>query len=461
MKPEEQFAEAQAVTLSEMLEAREQRAKTQKMLLKKHGGTLVAFTLNVPGQYKSFPLARKTFGEGIKCIQGQIPDFLVIEKLLVDKNTGDEAYFILDAPAEAVKKRTVAIEEGHPLGRLFDMDVYGCDGVALRGEDTGRSVRTCIVCGGPVWTCSRSRAHSVDELALCVVTMMRDYFAGKFANWAAEISTKALLYEVSATPKPGLVDRADSGAHSDMDIFTFIDSAQALTPYFRAVTSLAMNYEGEACALLALLRYPGRQAESIMLAATKGVNTHKGSIFTFGLLCAAMGLIYARGLENNIDVILDLCAQMAGMVPDELRHVKGAPQTHGERAFTGFGLKGIRGEAAKGYPNVRAHGFPALKAAVESGCNLNDAGVIALLHLIAHVEDTNVVARSDANRLNEIRSAAIAFLQTKPSNGEMINHCAALNTAFVAEGISPGGSADLLAVSYFLYFYMSGVNTEG
>jgi holo-ACP synthase CitX/triphosphoribosyl-dephospho-CoA synthase CitG len=455
MNPQAQFAEAQAVTLRDMLEARERRVETQKALLKKHRRTLVAFTLNIPGQYKVFPLAQKTFAEGVEQIEWQMADMPLLERQLVAEQTGDEAYFIFDAPAEEVKRRSLAIEEGHPLGRLFDMDVFDFEGKALRGENTGRSQRTCIICGGPVWACSRSRTHSAEELALRVAAMMQDFFAAKYADWTAEIAVRALLYEVSATPKPGLVDRADNGAHRDMDIFTFINSAESLTPYFRDVTLRAIVYEGDVNALLPQLRFPGRRAESAMLDATKGINTHKGAVFTFGLLCAAMGLVYARGLEASADTLLNLCAQIAGGVSNELENAQSMPKTNGERAFSGFGLKGIRGEAAMGYPNIRQYGFPALKKAVESGASLNDAGVMALVQLIAHVEDTNIVARSNFDTLNEIRTRVAAFLEKNPSSAAVLSYCTELNKEFIEKGISPGGSADLLAASYFLYFFHS------
>ena len=450
-----QFENTQAVSLEEMLNARDRRVKTQKILLENHRATLISFTLNIPGQYKVFPLAKKTFAEGISCIESQInlAGGQILEKVVVDEHTGCEAYFVVNIPEEKIKKHMITIEEEHPIGRLFDMDVFSSMGESLHGADAGRNERKCIVCGEPVWACSRNRTHSAEELSERVVKLMDDYFALRYADWAAEIAVKALLYEVAATPKPGLVDRVDNGSHKDMDIFTFIDSALSLTDYFRKIALQAIYYKGDICNLLPQLRYPGRQAETHMFEVTNGINTHKGAIFTFGILCASMGLIYAGDLPETPETLLTICGKIASELPDELSTDTEKANTHGERAFANFGLSGIRGEAAQGYPNVARYGYPALKDAVESGSSLNDAGVIALLHLIANVDDTNIVARSDLATLKDIRAKVTAFVKEETDTNHLIAYAAQLNKEFIKHRISPGGSADLLAASYFLYFF--------
>ena len=455
MKPRAQFENAEAVSLEEMLNARERRAETQRSLIEKHSSGLISFVLNIPGQFKAFTLADETFDEGMECIEAQVKlaGGHVLEKLVFKGKTGSEAYFAVDLEAGEIKKRTVAIEDGHALGRLFDIDVFNAKGESLRGADIGRSERTCIVCGGSVWACSRNRTHSAEELSLCVVKLMQDYFSLRYADWAAELAVKALLYEVSAAPKPGLVDRVDNGAHGDMDIFTFIGSALSLTAYFRDITLKAIAYEGRAEALLPQLRYPGIKAEEKMFFETKGINTHKGAIFTFGILCACLGMIYANNLERNTEALLDLCKKVAGGIFGELNGDLNTAKTHGERAYAKFGLGGIRYEAAKGYPSVWQHGFPALKKAAKAGNSLNDAGIIALLHLIANVDDTNIVTRSDLDYLRDIKKRVSDFLKEEKSTGEYLAYAGELNKEFIEKGVSPGGSADLLAAAYFLYFF--------
>ena len=106
----------------------------------------------------------------------------------------------------------------------------------------------------------------------------------------ARLACQALLYEVATTPKPGLVDRANSGSHRDMDFFTFQASAAALWPYFARCAEIGMDTHSlPPEETFSRLRTPGKLAEGDMLRATAGVNTHKGAIFSMGILCGALG----------------------------------------------------------------------------------------------------------------------------------------------------------------------------
>ena len=105
----------------------------------------------------------------------------------------------------------------------------------------------------------------------------------------ARTALKSLLYEVSVTPKPGLVDRDNPGAHGDMDYYSFIDSAAALAPYFSRCAALGRDSLCEPGEVLTRLRPLGLEAEEAMKQATGGANTHKGLIFSLGILCAAAG----------------------------------------------------------------------------------------------------------------------------------------------------------------------------
>src|SRR4051812_47765287 len=110
-------------------------------------------------------------------------------------------------------------------------------------------------------------------------------------HWIQTISQKALLsllYEVSASPKPGLVDRYNQGAHKDMDFFTFMASSAALSNYFNDCVAEGVKYSGQnPQELFFSLRSLGVDAEKSMFEATDNVNTHKGLIFSLGIICAA------------------------------------------------------------------------------------------------------------------------------------------------------------------------------
>ncbi|WP_312645401.1 citrate lyase holo-[acyl-carrier protein] synthase [Hydrogenoanaerobacterium sp.] len=458
MEQNDFFAGSKSVTLEHMLDARERRAVIQQQLLKQFGQTLISFTLNIPGEYKAFPIAKQAFEEGLLCIAQQLGRAR-FEIVLQQENigtTGYECYLVVHADAGNVKPLLIAIEEGHPLGRLFDLDVFESNGVALRGEAYGRKERRCLICGGPVWVCARNRIHSSTELAFCAAKLMQDYFNRKYADTVAAHAQKALLYEVSITPKPGLVDRENNGAHKDMDIFTFIDSACVLVPYFRDCTLRGLNFQGEPEELFHLLRYPGMCAEDTMFAATGGVNTHKGLIFSLGILCGAMGYLQRIG-NHNPDCLAQVCGRMAGVTLGELQ--TGCEQTHGRNVFTKYGLTGIRGEAANGFPHAWQYGLPMLRKMVDAGYSLNDAGAVALLHLIAHVEDTNIIHRSDKSTQEYISRSVAAFLNTDPSVEQMLDAARSLDVRCICRNISPGGCADLLAVSLMLFFCFTNEKT--
>jgi holo-ACP synthase/triphosphoribosyl-dephospho-CoA synthase len=447
------FRDAVPVTLEEMLLAREERQKQQKELLNRYGQTLLCFTMNIPGPYKTYPLAEKGFRAGIQAMEAQLKaeGIPTVYQSVHIVPTGCTYWSILGAPAATVKKLAMEVEQQHPLGRLYDMDVFDADGRALRGEDFGRKERTCLICQEPVWVCSRSRAHSAQELSLHVAKLLWKYDCHQFSQKAGLAAVQALLYEVSATPKPGLVDRSNNGSHRDMNFFTFLDSGTALIPYFQHMTAMGLAHQGTAQTLIPALRYQGRQAEGQMFAATGGVNTHKGLIFSLGLLCACAGYQYAQDLSPTADQLLELAALAAGGVTKEL-DCTATPATHGRRAYGRYCATGIRGEAAAGYPHVRKWGLPVLKKMAAQGCSLNDAGVIALLHLMAHLEDTNILARADRDTLLQMQALLRKELSRTQDPAQLLSFARFMDEWMVLRGLSPGGSADLLAVSYFLYF---------
>ena len=268
------------VSLFDILQAREARARQQQALLEEYRVPLLCFTMNIAGPVKTTPLIRRGFEAGLALLDSRLPH----EQLHYRKNqalpTGCEAVFAVDMPAQALKQLCADIEENHPLGRLFDMDVIGADGIKLERK----AQRGCIVCGAPGRFCAASRAHSVQQLQLVTTEILTRYFRQRDPEWVASLAAQSLLREVHTTPKPGLVDRRNNGSHKDMDIGLFEASAKALQPYFQNCVEI-----GQETAALSpeetfpLLRKAGVRAEDAMLRATGGVNTHKGAVFTLGL----------------------------------------------------------------------------------------------------------------------------------------------------------------------------------
>lgn len=440
----------QTVDLTQVLEARERRAMRQQALLSEFGLPLVSFSMNIAGPVKNGPMIRRGFVWGRRMLleQLQLAGMNVVHEEQTDAVTGCEGLLVVDAKPERIKKVTSGIEDHAPLGRLYDMDVIGTDGAKLDRPEP----RRCLICGNPARECARSRTHSVEELQWATRKLLETALNEEDAKIAARLATQAMLYEVCVTPKPGLVDRVNNGSHKDMDIYSFMASAAALWPYFEACVKIGRETASQpAPETLSALRWHGIQAECEMLRATGGVNTHKGAIYSMGLLCGALGRLEQAQWTEPKTVLSEIAAMTEGSVEKELGGVTAeTARTAGQRFYALYGIAGVRGEAEKGFPAVLTYGLPVLEAGLNQGKSHDEAGAAALLSLLAHTVDTNMIARGGMERQEEIRARIQAMLNESayPSK-EAIQK---LDESFVNDYLSPGGSADLLSLCWMLHF---------
>lgn len=271
------------------------------------------------------------------------------------------------------------------------------------------------------------------------------------AETIADHAAGALHAELMLTPKPGLVDRRNSGSHRDMDIHTFLASASAIAPWWSQFVEVGVRVADVAASeALPLVRPTGVLCEQAMLRATAGVNTHKGAVFALGLLCFGAGRLLAQGIdltrERLCGEVADICT---GIVARELDRAQPA-QTAGERAFRRHGLAGARGEAASGFATVRAV-LPIYDRLRCDGVGDDLALLQVLLHLLAVNNDTNLVSRGGIEGLDYVRAHAAELLAkggVLAPNG--VEKMAAFDDALIARHLSPGGSADLLGLTWFL-----------
>ena len=253
------------------------------------------------------------------------------------------------------------------------------------------------------------------------------------------LAVAALRLELATWPKPGLVSLVDSGSHPDMDAATLRASAEALRPFFAALAAA-----GSADARLDELRAIGRAAERAMLAATGGVNTHRGAIFGLGLLCAAAGWQghVGRSAESLGAIVRRRwgSAILGGPVP---------VQSHGAAAWRRYQAGGARAEAAAGFPGVYGIGLPALRLGLRlADGEENAARVQACFALIAALEDTNLLHRGGSAGLAFARRAARNFLaRGGVGQSDWQARAVRVHREFVRRRLSPGGSADLLAAT--------------
>lgn len=444
-----------AVTLMEMLGAREARAMRQQQLLEEYHLPVISFCLNIAGPVKNSPVLRRAFREGLErlacaLLAGRLD---VVHREEVDQPTGCEALWVVRGDGRAVKELCVELEDRDALGRLFDLDVL--DPVSGKWDRTqlGQPPRKCLVCGKEGKGCASRRLHTVEELQGATQVILEDYFGEKDQQALGALAAKALLYEVCTTPKPGLVDRKNNGSHRDMDVFTFLDSTAALLPYFEEAVRLGMETRDlPPQETFRRLRQAGAAGERAMFRATGGVNTHKGAVFTLGTVCAAAGRLWtAEGFSKDLDAALALCGEMSAQAVQkdfEAIRREGA-HTTGQRLYLEHGLEGIRGELSRGLPAVAQIGLPTLRRRLEAGDSLEQAGVQVLLALMAQVVDTNLIARGG------LEGQQWAMEQTKnlpQGRAATRQETEELDRALIERNLSPGGCADLLAITYFLEF---------
>ena len=432
--------------LEKILAAREARAQKQQQLLQQYGQPLVCFTMNIAGPVKNSGLITAGFRLGQKLLNDRfVPEYE--EEKIAD--TGCEYYYVVEGDAKAIKQQVCQIEDSFPMGRLFDMDVIAADGTKISREDVGLHPRKCLLCDNDAMVCGRSRSHSVEALQAETRRLLKD---GLQTQQAADIGNKAvyaLICEVYATPKPGLVDRNNTGSHKDMDLRMFVASAEALFPYFAACARIGMETSVQPPAeTFELLRAEGLAAEPVMYAQTNGANTHKGAIFTMGLLCGAAGRTGSR--EPEI-LLREVAAMTAGLCEKDFAGItEETAVTTGQKLYAKYGITGVRGQAENGYPDLLQVGLPVLEQGLAEGLDLNDAGCAALLHLLCAVTDTNMIARSDVNTARAMTDKIAAILERTPYPEKAVAE--QLDAEFIEKNLSPGGAADLLAATYFLYF---------
>ena len=443
------------VSLLDMLDARERRVHHQQELLEQYHKPLICFTMNIAGPIKDSPLIRRGFARGQQLLRQQF--FRAkLSPLHTDAHceaTGCEAFYVLDADPMAIKKFTTDIEDATPLGRLFDMDVLRPDGTKVDREELSLSGRRCLICGGPAKVCSSRRIHTVVELQEKTTDILTETLDAWDAATAAQQAVRALLYEVTTTPKPGLVDRRNSGSHTDMDSFTFMSSAAALYPYFEACAKVGREtMDRPALETFAALRPLGCEAEGEMLDATNGVNTHKGAVFSIGITCAALGRLNRAEWCDPARVLQEVAAMTSGLTKQDFADItEENAVTAGQKLYVQYGITGIRGQVEAGLPVVLKHGLPVLENGLKLGYDINRAGCAALLEILVHSTDTNMIARSSRERqLAWVTRVKELLAQTPYPDEEALVE---LDDQFIAENLSPGGSADLLALTYLLYFF--------
>lgn len=283
-----------------------------------------------------------------------------------------------------------------------------------------------------------------------------------FCDFVSNIAIKSILFEVSASPKPGLVDRYNSGAHKDMDFFTFLRSSSVLGPYFYDCTKAGIRFNGKSFEQLLMdIRPMGIRAEKDMFKATNGINTHKGIIFSMGIIAAAVGSLFKEKGKTSFDYleVSQRIKMISKDITKELDHIRDLDNlTYGEKLYIKFGTMGIRGEVESGFQTVVNISLPVLEQLLlDKTRHINDILIQVLLHLVAYTEDSNILGRHDMEILNYAQKEAQRALDLGGAfTEEGKSYINSMDKDFIVKNISPGGSADLLAVSLMMYILNKG-----
>ncbi|MBW9172574.1 triphosphoribosyl-dephospho-CoA synthase CitG [Clostridium estertheticum] len=265
----------------------------------------------------------------------------------------------------------------------------------------------------------------------------------------SSFAIQAMIYEVSCYPSPGLVSPVSYGAHKDMNFYTFIDSTSTLSKYLPLFVQEGFS-DKTYKEIFNGVRRIGVEAERDMFVKTRGINTHKGMLFLMGVACAATGkAIYEK---KGFNYIQDIIKKMTkGLVEKELLVLKDNVElSHGEKLFFKYKTEGVRGEVERGIPTVFNFALDFYKQNCE--LNANDRLVHTLIGIMQICDDSTIIYRHNPQVLNEVREKAIQIIEFGGMKTEIgRKSIKSLCEEFIEKNISPGGSADLLGVTVFLY----------
>ena len=245
----------------------------------------------------------------------------------------------------------------------------------------------------------------------------------------ADLAERALRLELDTTPKPGLVDRWDNGAHKDMDYALMSKSISALRPY---LTRLAVESAKDIDP--AKIKEIGIEAEKAMLKATGGVNTHKGALFCIGLSVAAASCLACSTGAVEAYSFKELVSRAASEIPS-------ARGTHGAEVKRSFKAVGALENARAAYPELFTDWLPYYRSLEGDPFRCHKT----LLHIMTTLDDTNILHRRGAEGLAHAEAEAARLLEDFSESG-----LSSLNKDFIRENISPGGSADMLSLTIFI-----------
>ncbi|WP_061993501.1 citrate lyase holo-[acyl-carrier protein] synthase, partial [Fructobacillus ficulneus] len=420
------FTDGPTVDLPAVLANRDWRSAYQHHLEERYpAAVVIAVKLNLAGNAKNSPQIQQLFQAGWQAIVAQVADLgdgLARIKVDRDRPTGPEGFLVVKADIVTVKKSMMTFEADFALGRLFDCDVMGAgaDIYQLSRTDLGFTPRTCLICDCSAKDCAKAGRHSFPDLQAAADALYQKYFVTDVTlpAWSVTATVQtaqaACLAEVTVNPKPGLVDPVSPGSHPDMTALTFIDSTLALGQYFTQAVMVGRDFTGsDLKEILTILRPLGQEAEQAMIQATDGVNTHKGVIFSLGILLAA----YGQATQNNQATTLGLVQKKvqeitAGLIDNDFGQKLAdhpADLTAGERQYQVYQLTGVRGEVTRGLQPLSQVGLPTLRTSPAK--TTNDRLLDTLMALVGSIQDSTLIKRAGTPAIEQTMQSWVGEFQ--------------------------------------------------
>lgn len=398
--------------VNDILEAREARRELVSRLCK--DSAVITVKANIPGADKNIPhaLLCTAYFANVAKNRGAY-------SLFADNSADGRCFIGRVRSAETAKTELSKIEEEHPIGRLIDIDVT--EKASDRSMSRGK-LRKCFLCGEAAFVCARRGGHKKESL----ISYFKERVEDCFLALACETLREAMFAELDLTDKFGLVSPTSSGSHTDLDYGIMAKAIGAIAPTLAEcfVKGLvAERPEG----LLTSLRPIGIRCEEKMLSVTGGANAYKGFIFVGGALLAASGYVLGHGLpfDSCYVTAAKICADMdAGMPSDTFGHFA---------SLSGFG--GIRAEAKAGFPTVN-YACTRLLGGCES--------LRLLTEIVGKAEDSVLLKRAGREKYDSYQKLISSV------NTEDREELKRVNDLCESEGISIGGSADILIAAHLM-----------
>ena len=446
--------------LEGILLAKEKRSLIKESI-KNEGYVSLSFSLNIPG----YPKTSNDITAFFDSVLVQLKIFLSANRIEIanEYNQTDDAGNIFISSIKSsflsiqnIKQLCETFEERHELGRLIDIDVTDNDGKYI---SSGKN-KLCFYCGSySALDCMHSKRHDYSDVRNFIFEKIKNYLIvqqkEKVCNTLASYASRAILYEISLTPKPGLVDFNNSGKHTDMDYYTFLDSSSVISPYFYKIAERGFLFDKHLSSALASIREIGLTMEKEMFEVTKGINTQKGIIFLMGVAVFASARLISEKKTFDLTEFSSIAKNIGENLLSEFDE-KTSEKTHGRICVQKYGKQiagGARYEVAEGFNTTIKYGLQMLNDSELEKISATEKQKIlfkSLLLLIENNNDTNVIFRSNTAILEELKLLAMKTFNSK-SEDEQKNNYKILENFCLEKNISPGGSADLLAVAVFLY----------